>query len=306
MLASVDIGTNSVRLFVGTLSNLDICRHRQELRITRLGQGVDNSGNLAPEGMKRTLNALKEYKEIVDTEYSSVPVRLVATSAVRDAANRQEFVEQVQSELGWQVQLLSGWEEARLSYLGAVAAISGPRRPTEALVLDIGGGSTELIWGSGRDVLDGTSVQMGSVRMTERFVSQHPIPCSERRALFDGIERELGPIGRVAKNTNAPLLAVGGTATTAASVYLELADYDPARVTGYEMAVSELQRMFRRLADMDLEQRLRLPGLTPGREDVFVAGLAILIKVLSHSGRTTMVVSDGDLLQGVFLAEAER
>ena len=299
-VASIDIGTNSVRLFVAEQEGTILHRVSQELRVTRLGKGVDAEGTLTEEGMERTTAVLADYVDRID-QYSVQQVKLMATSAVRDASNKDQFLQLVRERTQLDVRVLSGTEEARLSFLGALASLPASIRPRDALVLDIGGGSTELFRGSGTDLLGGTSLQMGGVRMTERCVTGHPLSEADWNTLGAAVTTGLQPLLLMELPTDLPLIGVGGTATTAAALVLGMSEYDPEAITGEVLSLQSVIELGRHLAELSLAERLALPGMTPGREDVVVAGMVILRGVMELLQREEITISDGDLLQGVFL-----
>ncbi len=306
MHAVMDIGTNSVRLLVANLQEKQLIPVRHELRITRLGQDVDRQGCLAEAAMERTLQALEEYREIV----SSLPVstvQLTATSAVRDSANRDEFADQIRRRVGWEVRILGGDEEAQLSFLGAVdAAGSSLGGSTKIIVTDIGGGSSEVVVGiSDGTVLAAYSLQLGSVRMTEKWITSHPVPDDEVARLQLSVRTQLADeLPSYEEAGAAVLVAVGGTATTMAAVALGLAAYDALSVTRTIHTKETIADMRERLRRMTLADRSKVIGLVPGREDVIVAGLSILLGLMEHFRAGSVMVVDSDLLQGLILQSA--
>ncbi len=301
MLASIDIGTNSVRLFIGQVKSEKLIPLVAKLAVTRLGQGVDSSGCLAEEAINRTVAVLCEYRDSI-ANYPVKAVIVMATSAVRDAANREDFVVRVQAQTGWKVQVLTGSQEAAASFLGAIAAVEHQKtRATTVGVLDIGGGSTELIYGSlTGTIFSGGSGQVGAVRMTEACISKHPVSKQEQLALERLIDSRLQPlVAQGEQYQSSPLIGVGGTVTTIAALELQLNEYSGEQVTGRELTIEVVYDWYQRLAELDVATRLKLPGMTQGREDVIVAGVAILYRVLRLLGVNRMLVSDGDLLQGI-------
>lgn len=306
MHAVMDIGTNSVRLLVADYAENRLLPLQQELRITRLGEGVDRNGRLAEPAIERTLRALEEYHQIVSSLEVST-IQLVATSAVRDSANRAELAERIRRRLGWELRVLSGDEEAQLSFAGAVFGAAPSLQQGEKLaVLDIGGGSSEVVFGaSDGSVISLHSLQLGSVRMTEKWISGHPVSDQDMEKLRTGVclqlERELlsGEAGHP-----SVLLAVGGTATTMAAVALELEVYDAQAVTGTRYSRVAVAAMCERLRKMTIEERRGVVGLVPGREDVIVAGLSILLGLIDHYRQDSVMVVDSDLLQGLILTAA--
>lgn len=312
MIATIDIGTNSTRLLIAETKTVAggtaIEPVRTELRITRLGQGVNASGNLNLEALARTYQVLAEYHEII-TNYPVEKVIATATSAVRDAANQREFLEQVKKRTGWDVRVLTGQEEAQASFLGACRAVQSGDvlLADELLVIDIGGGSTELILGrvDGELMFSGSS-QVGAVRMTELCISQNPIPDHELECLRNTVADRLSPlVQRCCSKTQKtpPLVGVGGTITTLAALELELTQYDPARITGYRLTKSCIAEWFHRLSRMTVAERSALPGIAPGRSDIIPAGAGICCVLMDLLQADQLIVSDGDLMQGIWYLE---
>lgn len=294
-VAAVDCGTNSTRLLVSqqgaTLERL--------MRITRLGQGIDATGVLAPEAIDRTLAVLREYRSVMDG-YGVDRVRLVATSAAREAANRDDLFRPAAEVIGAAPELLSGADEARLSFMGATAEL---RLPGPLLVVDIGGGSTELAVGSGGGMEpDGVlSIDIGCVRLTEKFLSSDP-PAPEElsqaisvvRDYLDDVAREL-PLSRDAKQ----LVGLAGTVTTVAAVEMGLARYDRQRVHHFRLSREAAEDVFRTLATESRAERLHNPGLEEARADVIVGGAVILVGVMRFFDFDECLVSEADILDGL-------
>jgi exopolyphosphatase / guanosine-5'-triphosphate,3'-diphosphate pyrophosphatase len=290
-VAVVDIGTNSTRLLVaevdGSVRELD-----RRTIVTRLGEGVDKSGRLGDEPIRRTFDALDSYREAI----ARADVRTaVMTSAVRDAANGPEFAERVQRELGVSARTLTGEEEAHLTYRGATAM----RDDAEPLlVIDIGGGSTELVVGTRGRVSFHVSTQNGVVRHSERHVHHDPPLAEELDALAADVDVPVAPARSA--------VAVAGTATSCAAIDLELEPYDAARVEGHVLTVERLREIRDRLAALPLAERERVPGLHPDRAPVIVAGVVILLRVLEAYGLDRVEVSERDILWGVALTSTSR
>lgn len=295
MRGVVDIGTNSVRLLI--TSSTEVVE--RQMIITRLGRGVDQDGNLSREAMSATVNALRQFKEVVQS-YSVSPI-VAATSAVRDAANRDEFTAMVKEELGWAVRVLTGEDEARFSFQGALTALKGCLPSGNAAVVDIGGGSTEIFGGTSQgELITGGSVQVGAVRMTERHITGHPILPSELHTMEEEVRSRLKPLVEVMKDVDPKVLvAVGGTATTLAAMMQQLSVYDPEAVTGYVLCQNDLDDIYNQLGKLSVKERQRLTGLDSGRADIIPAGTCILRVVLQLMGFEECIVSDGDLLQGI-------
>ncbi len=288
-IAAIDIGTNSTRLLVAEGAGGVIKRIETGLSTTRLGEGIAG-GLLLREAMERTVQAVSMFKQTA-LNLGAEKVVAAATSAVRDASNQSEFVELVKKRAELQLRVLSGEEEAALSYSGVLAGLVAP--PHAAVVLDIGGGSTELTWQqAGRLRL--VSVNAGAVRMTETGAGEAEISVLLRPVLEE--------IKRVSL-TN--LVGVGGTVTTLAAIDQRLSVYDPERVHGYCLSAGSVDRILNMLKDMDIKERRKVPGLQPERADIIVAGVLILKAVLSGLGQSWMYVSECDMLYGLLLEEVE-
>jgi exopolyphosphatase / guanosine-5'-triphosphate,3'-diphosphate pyrophosphatase len=286
-VAVVDIGTNSTRLLVaeveGGVRELD-----RRTIVTRLGEGVDRTGRLGEAPIERTFRALDSYREAI----ARADVRTaVMTSAVRDAANGPAFAARVERELGVSARTLTGEEEAHLTYRGATA-LRDDAEPL--LVIDIGGGSTELVVGTHGRVSFHVSTQNGVVRHSERHLHHDPPTPGELAALARDVDVPVAP-ARTA-------VAVAGTATSCAAIDLRLEPYDATRVEGHVLSVERLREIRDRLASLPLEDRVRVPGLHPDRAAVIVAGVVILLRVLEAYGLDRVEVSERDILWGVALA----
>lgn len=297
MRAILDLGTNSVRLLVAEVGEGRIEPLIQESRVTRLGQGVDVAGHLQLEAMERTLNTLKELVSLIP---QGVPASVLATSAVRDSKNRNEFASRVKEAIGIPLQILSGTEEAKLSFAGAVLSLKHLPLSEPITVVDIGGGSTEIYTGlADGQLLGGDSAQVGAVRMLERHITSHPLLETEQLALEQDLDTILQPL--LAENlAYAPqtLIAVGGTATTLAAMVQNLAKFSHEKVTGFEMSLAQLQELYRTLGTLSLSERKQISPLQPGREDIIICGAAILVTVTKRMGFSKLLTSVGDLLYG--------
>jgi exopolyphosphatase/guanosine-5'-triphosphate,3'-diphosphate pyrophosphatase len=301
-VAVVDIGTNSTRLLIadvdaaGALVELE--RHS---RVTRLGDGVDATGVLSEAAIARVLAVLEEYAASIE-RHGADARPAVLTSAVRDAANGAQFVADVEQRYGLQARAISGTEEAALTYLGATS--DRPERE-RTLVIDVGGGSTELIVGAGRSVAFSVSLQAGVVRQSERHLKHDPPRVDELDALGADvtslIERE---VPQAQRHGVAQAIAVGGTATSCAAIDQALDPYDARRVHGYRLELSTLKLLLARLASMDLAERRALRGLHPDRAPTVVAGVVILIRVLEAFELDAFEASEHDILRGVALRTA--
>jgi exopolyphosphatase/guanosine-5'-triphosphate,3'-diphosphate pyrophosphatase len=296
-VAVVDIGTNSTRLLIAEVGEDGVSEVERRSIVTRLGEGLEASGELREEPRERVFRVLEEYAAAIE-QHDVGPRVAVLTSAVRDASNGDEFTEQVRSRFGLDAATISGEEEARLTFLGATAA----RDPTDAgtlMVVDIGGGSTELVVGAGSTVEFHVSTQVGVVRHTERHLHHDPpadgeleaLTADARAVIDDALPRDVADRVRT-------VIAVAGTATQAASMDLELEPYDAAKVEGHTLTVDTLREQLSHLSAVPLGERQKTPGLDPDRAPTIVAGVAVLLQILEAAGATTVEVSDRDILWG--------
>ena len=298
VVAVVDIGTNSTRLLVAEVDGDAVTELVRESIVTRLGEGVDATGALGEEPQARVFAALDKYAAAIE-EHGATVRRVVMTSAVRDASNGAEFADTVHSRYGLEGSTLSGDEEARLSFLGATTARDDS---DPLLVIDIGGGSTELVVGSRGSVDFHVSTQVGVVRHSERHLHTDPPTAEELAALAADarptIEAAVPPEVR-ARVSGA--VAVAGTATSCASIDLELDPYDPARVEGHTLSRTRIEELRDRLAALPLAERRDVTGLEAGRAPTIVAGTVVLLEVLGAFGLNAVEVSERDILWGVAL-----
>lgn len=296
-VAAFDCGTNSLRLLITDLDP-DTGRsveHVREMRIVRLGQGVDRTGRISPESMERAYAALDEYAMLLE-EYQPELTRFCATSAARDAENAAEFTDAVLSRIGVAPEVIDGDEEARASYDGATRGLAGGAAPY--LVLDIGGGSTELVLGDATGVLAAHSLDIGSVRLTERHLDGDPPRAEEVDAVRADVDLALDGC-RVDPALAATVVGVAGTVTTVAAGVLGLAAYDRARVHGAVLEVADVRRTVDELVAMTVAQRKALGYMHPGRADVIGAGALILERILERVRVGTVTVSESDILDGI-------
>ncbi|TML99979.1 MAG: Ppx/GppA family phosphatase [Actinobacteria bacterium] len=297
----VDIGTNSTRLLAADVAPEGVTVLDRESIVTRLGQGVDATGRLADEAMDRVRDALTQYRERLDALRTERDVA-VLTSAVRDAANGPAFVDEVASRFGLRAQVLAGDEEARLTFLGATSE-RDPDDPTAVVVIDIGGGSTELVEGHGRRMDFHVSTQAGVVRQTERHIKSDPPRHEELEALADDVRAVYA--AAVPDDVRAAVdraIAVAGTATSLAAIDLELDPYDPERVHGHTLMRGRIEELLARLAQMPLAERRKVTGLHPDRAPTIVAGCVLLIEALRLFGLQSVEISEHDILRGAAIA----
>jgi exopolyphosphatase/guanosine-5'-triphosphate,3'-diphosphate pyrophosphatase len=304
-IAVVDIGTNSTRLLIGDVQDgrMDAELVRRST-VTRLGDGVDASGRLDEDAMGRVYDTLDDYKRLID-EHEADRSIAVLTSAVRDATNGREFADTVAERYDVEPHVLKGEDEARLTFLGATSE-RDPTDPRPLLVVDIGGGSTELVIGAGTEMTFHVSTQAGVVRQTERHLHHDPPTADEQRALAEDVEAIIEQAVPAEQRSAAQhLIAVAGTATSLAAIAQELDPYDPEKVHGYVIDRAECERILARLAGMPLEDRRQVTGLQPARAPTIVAGISILLVASKRFGLDEIEVSENDILRGAAVEFAE-
>ncbi|MEJ7633840.1 Ppx/GppA phosphatase family protein [Aeromicrobium sp.] len=299
-VAAIDCGTNSIRLLITDVegrSKTDLVR---EMRVVRLGAGVDVSGHLSGAAIDRTLQATREYAELI-AMFGADDVRFCATSAVRDADNATEFEDAVEGILGVRPIVLAGLDEARASFLGATRDLERAR----TLVVDIGGGSTELVVGSGEEIEWSVSLDVGSVRLTERYLASDPVSVAEVTDCMNHLDSVLAPVvDQITAARLSPLgsiVGVAGTITTVAAHSLALPSYDSGRIHGAVLALDDVRVACLSLVQMSVADRRALPFMHPGRADVIGAGALILDRLIDllPLDTETLVVSEHDILDGI-------
>jgi exopolyphosphatase / guanosine-5'-triphosphate,3'-diphosphate pyrophosphatase len=299
-VAVVDIGTNSTRMLVAEVDGRALTELQRESVVTRLGEGVEASGRLGEEPQRRVFAVLDGYAEAIERHDAAKRV-VVMTSAVRDAANGAEFAATVTGRYGLEGRTLSGDDEARLSFLGATAT-RDPDDPGALLVIDIGGGSTEMIVGARGEVEFHVSTQVGVVRHSERHLHSDPPAADELAALAADARQAIeAAVPADVRERAAAAVAVAGTATSCAAIDLALDPYDGARVEGHRTTVSRLAELRDRLAALPLDERRGVTGLDPNRAPTIVAGTVILLEVLGAFGLEAFEASERDILWGVAL-----
>ena len=293
--AAIDIGSNSVRLLVAQTDGFCIKPLYKDLYTTRLGTGVDASGMLSPQNVQTTLRAIREFRAKAFS-MGAERIEAVATSAVRDAINGDCFIERVR-ELGLKSRVLNGTQEAEAGYIGAILGCGYKQK--EIFMVDIGGGSTELVSGAGFRIKGRKSLDIGAVRMTEKFIRNDPAKMAEieaaRRYAAD----------KIYKNTkdmivgDAEMVGIGGTITSLAAVVQGVEEYDADRIHRYVLNRRDVCEMLERLSAMDTRLRRKIPGLQPKRADIIVAGTIILKSLMEYWNFDRLIVSEWDNLEGV-------
>jgi exopolyphosphatase/guanosine-5'-triphosphate,3'-diphosphate pyrophosphatase len=297
-VAVVDIGTNSTRLLIAEVdrSTGAIEERLRRSTVTRLGDGVDAGGALSEDAIARVLHTLADYRAQIDSHDCEANLA-VLTSAVRDASNGAAFAARVGGDFDLDTRVLSGSEEAQLTFLGAMSGRPAPTEPT--VVIDIGGGSTEFVVGSGRSAGFHVSLHAGVVRMSERHIHSDPPDPEELQSL--ALDTRTTFLEGLPPEVRTPVshgIAVAGTATSAAAIDQELDPYDPARVHGYTLMLATVDLLLARLADMTEARRREVVGLDPGRAPTIVAGMVLLGEALRAFGLEEVEVSEHDILYG--------
>ena len=318
-VAAIDCGTNSVRLLIADVVHIDddevqVVDVDRRMEIVRLGEGVDETGEFAPQALERTFEALRGYAEAIEAHGIGLgpdTVRVVATSATRDAGNRRVFIDGVREILGVEPEVVTGLDEAELSFVGATAEFAAeaaedgrPGFEPPFLVVDIGGGSTEFVLGGDPDaeelVRAASSVDIGCVRMAERHLHGDPPAAEEIAAAAADIDAALDEVERVVPLREAgTVVCVAGTATTVAGIALGLPEYDSDRIHRTRVPVAELNGITERLLASTSKQRSKIGVMHPGRVDVIGAGALVLSRVLARTGAEAFIAGEHDILDGV-------
>jgi len=296
-IAAIDIGTNTALLLVAEVTKQnEIIPIAQEEKIVRLGQGVDRAENLNLEAIGRTLRAIREQVKIAE-DLGVEKILISGTSAVRDAANRETLLSEIKNNFGITMQILSGDEEAELTYFGA---LSNKNLQGDILLVDIGGGSTEFIFGTQQKIKHAFSLNIGSVRLTERFIRNDPITDTEYKSIRRAVKEQLSSL----KSLDAgQLMGIAGTITTMAAMNLQMDTYDSAKVDNSLLTISQAEKIVSDLKKETLSQRKKFLGLKPERADVILAGALILLEVMQHFKFNETLVSDRGVRFGLILQE---
>lgn len=306
MRAAIDIGTNTVLLLIAEENEDGLKMLHEEQRMPRLGKGVDVNKTLSEESMGRVITSLKEYQNILNSDFPEVAEVLVtATSAVRDASNRTAFIDLVKKETGFDVQMLSGKEEAEYTYKGALTVFD-EQVTGDVLVLDIGGGSTEIALGRDGELIDSYSFDMGCVRFTERFLVQDP-PFQEQIRECRQAVKSMLETKKFKPKKNLKAVGVAGTLTSLAAIDLQIDEYDPEHMNGHWIVRNKLKKGIEIFSLHTHQQLLELsPKVLKGREDIFLAGLLILEGFLNYFDLEEIRVSTGGIRHGAIMNELNK
>lgn len=288
--AAIDIGTNSMRLLLAELEGMRILHREKEINTTRIGQSVDQGGAITQDGMERNLEAFDVFVKKA-RNYGAETIFAIATSAVRDAKNGKEFVKAAFEKTGIKIEIISGKKEAEIGYKGVLMGLKDTA--LETMVIDIGGGSTEFILGSGENLKEIISENVGAVRMTERVGENET---KLRQAIKTTIENTLH---RLNGTELQQLIGIGGTITTLAALHQQLEPYDMEKVHNYSLTVENIETVKSQLMQLTIEERKKLKGLHPKRADIIIAGVMILLVIMKNLNIGKITVSEYDNLEGL-------
>lgn len=296
-LAGIDIGTNTLRLLIarfspdGQYSKLESVRH-----ITRLGEDISKKGRLKSNAIYRAVEVLKGFSMIC-RKYQLDGVYAVATSAVREASNGTDFIRMVKAKSGFDIDVITGDEEARLTMLGVSSGLDIEDK--DIFLIDIGGGSTEFVSASDGKILSKVSTDIGVVRFTEQYLHSDPPEKGEIELLELAIEERLKSIPKINLSPSFMFIGTAGTVTTLAAIEQNMTVYDPVRVNGYKISKERVERIRRILTQMTIKDRKNVPGIENGREDIIVTGAIVVDKVMERFGFSEIVVCDNGLREGL-------
>jgi exopolyphosphatase/guanosine-5'-triphosphate,3'-diphosphate pyrophosphatase len=300
-VAVVDIGSNSTRLLIADVEGERVTAELERIStVTWLGAGVDKAGRLRDDAMQRVFDTLARYSDMIESHGADRRLA-VLTSAVRDSANGEEFAAAIKDRFGLEPHILHGDDEARLTFLGATSE-RDPQDRTPTLVFDIGGGSTEMVIGTGHELSFHVSTQAGVVRQTERHLHHDPPTEDEQRELTEDVQRILAAaVPDAQRGQVGKAIAVAGTATSLAAIAQDLEPYDPAKVHGYELSLEQSEQIAARLGSLPLEERKQVRGLHPDRAATIIAGVLIFTEVARVFDLREVEISEHDILRGAAL-----
>lgn len=311
ILAGIDIGTNSLRLLVAETGSDSFHEIYADRKVIRLGQDLDRKGMLTRDAVDRSLKVLGDFAEKI-RRHAVLHTSVIGTSALRNASNAAVFIEEVKNKTGLVIRVITGEEEARLTLAGVVRAMKGvgglqSSALESALVIDIGGGSTEIIVTHPAKEPTIASLPLGAVYLTDRHIKNDPPTPEEMALLRRAVKNTLEECGGIMKPVpGKTLIGTAGTITTLAVMDLRLAEYDPAKVNGHTLSRETVNEIVRSLSASTLKERRSMPGLEKGREDIVLAGAVVTQEIMERLGCTTMIVSDWGLREGIVLDLYER
>ena len=299
IIAGIDIGTNTLRLLIAEIGNHQFKEIHSERMITRLGEGLSGSGRLTNNAVARTVSTLKDFSAIID-RYMINKVVVAATSAVREAENRQYFIDLVKKETGFDIEVISGEEEARRTFLGILHGLD--KGIQNIVAIDIGGGSTEFICGRGGEILSRISIDLGVVKLTERHIKSDPILPSQLASMDAEIAEKIrNASDKLGDTEGSMLVGTAGSITTLAAIDQKMESYNPLRINNCILKLASIKTILSDLVSKSIMEMRTIKGLEPGREDIIVAGAAILITTMEEMGHDSLVVSDYGLREGLII-----
>ena len=299
VISGIDIGTNTLRLLISDIEEGHFKEIYSERKITRLGEGLSASGSLSDIAIARNISTLKDFRSIID-RYIIDEIVVAATSAVREAENGKLFIDLVKRETGFDIELISGEEEARRTFLGILAGID--RGVDNIIAIDIGGGSTEFVLGKIGGIVSTKSIDLGVVKLTERHIKSDPIRRSDLVSMEEEIEAKIKNVIKEIGEIKGPtLVGTAGTITTLAAMDQKMEAYNPLRINNYVLRLTSIETILSDLAAKSTNERKRIVGLEPGREDIIVAGAAIIMTAMKVMGYDSLIVSDYGLREGLVI-----
>ena len=297
--AVIDVGTNSILLLIAKCDQGEIHPILQRFNVTRLGENTQSSGVISEQAMERSISVLQNYFSEIDDKAAD-EVYVLGTESLRKASNSNDFIERIREKFDWNLQIISGEQEAYYSFIGA--SNTAPEIDNDRLVVDVGGGSTEIILGSENKIQYAKSIATGVVKIAEQFTMQSRLSISEINSLTSFLK---GTFSRLSIPGNATLIGTGGTITTLAAIKEKMTDYDPELINGYSLNLDDLCELFDMLNRLSLDLRRKLPGLVAGREDVIIYGTMIYIVLMRLYNLKTIIASDRGLRFG-YLYDLEK
>jgi len=301
--AAIDIGTNSMRLLLADIDNKKIVNRKKYINPTRIGSSVDKNKLINEEGIIRNIEALNDFTKQAK-EYGADKIVAIATSAVRDAANGKAFIQRAYDLTGVNIDIISGEKEAALGYRGVTLCMENNSISEMMLVIDIGGGSTELILGQGPTLEKTISLNVGAVRMTERFITTDPIIKEEHKEMEDDIYKIVKEsVEQIKKQSPKTIIGIGGTITTLAALHQQLDPYNPDKVHNYKLTLDNITTLKQKLLTLTVEEIRSLKGIHPKRADIIVAGATILHTIMRNLEINEITVSEYDNLEGLLHSE---
>ncbi len=291
----IDIGTNSVRMLIAEYHGSSINIIKKKMEMTRIGKGVDKTKLLSERGINETLESLKRFKKEANEEKVGT-IYAIATSAVRDAKNKSDFIDRCKREVGINIEVIDGYREAELGFMGI---LGGLKYNGNILAIDIGGGSTELIIGSSEGIKYSISIDIGAVRLTDRFITTDPITNNEFEDLKNNIQDNIrNPLQQIKKYSINKVAGIGGTITTLAAIKQNMEEYSREKIHSSILCIEDIDHMINRFMNMNNEQRKLINGLQPKRADIILTGAKILYEILENISKEEIIVSDYDNLEG--------